>query len=159
MARKSAGILMYRRGGPEEIEVFLVHPGGPFWAKKDDHAWSIPKGLYEETEDPLAAARREFAEETGCVPAGEFFELGSFRQPGGKTVAAWGTEGDYDLSGFRSNLFSMEWPPRSGRIQEFPEADRGAWLAPRDALRKILRGQAPILEKLLDHLGVSLPVD
>jgi predicted NUDIX family NTP pyrophosphohydrolase len=159
MAPKSAGILMYRRRGPEEIEVLVVHPGGPFWAKRDEHAWSIPKGLYDETEHPLAAARREFTEETGCVPTGEFFELGSFRQPGGKTVVAWGTEGDLDLSSFKSNLFSMEWPPKSGQIREFPEADRAAWLAPRDALKKILRGQVPILEKLLDHLGIGSPAD
>src|SRR5262245_47550688 len=123
MAKHSAGILMFRRSGPEP-EVLLVHPGGPFWAKKDDGAWSIPKGLYESGEDPLAAARREFEEETGCVPDGEFIALGSFKQPGGKIVAAWAVEGDFDLAGFKSNPFSMEWPPKSGRIQQFPEADR-----------------------------------
>jgi predicted NUDIX family NTP pyrophosphohydrolase len=151
MPQRSAGILLYRRTGPQP-EVLLVHPGGPFWAKKDDGAWSIPKGLYGEDEDPLAAARREFTEETGAAAPGNALTLGSFRQPGGKIVAAFAVEGDFDLAAFRSNTFTLEWPPRSGRRQEFPEADRAGWFVPLDARRKILKGQLPILEALLDRL-------
>jgi predicted NUDIX family NTP pyrophosphohydrolase len=154
MAKRSAGILMYR-WRDRRPELFLVHPGGPFWAKKDDGAWSIPKGLYEEGEDPLAAAKREFEEETGCVPQGRFFELGSFKQPSGKQIIAWGLEGDFVLTEFQSNLFSMEWPPRSGAVQDFPEADRAAWLSPHEAMRKILKGQRPILATLLERLGLD----
>src|SRR5262245_18024018 len=151
MAKRSAGILMFRRthGLPE---VLLAHPGGPFWARKDDGAWSIPKGLHEDGEDPLAAARREFEEETGCAPDGEFIALGDFKQPGGKTIRAWAVEGDFDLAKFKSNLFSMEWPPKSGRTQQFPEVDRIAWFGPDEAQRKILKGQLPILATLLDRL-------
>src|ERR1700745_388739 len=112
MVERSAGLLMFRRAG-KTMEVLLVHMGGPFWAKKDDGAWSIPKGLLEEDEDALAAARREFQEETGHAPDGEFIELGVFRQPGGKQVSAWAIEGEFDLSQFKSNMFAMEWPPRS----------------------------------------------
>jgi predicted NUDIX family NTP pyrophosphohydrolase len=156
MAKQSAGILMYRwQGGQPQL--FLVHPGGPFWAKKDDGAWSIPKGLYEKGEDPLAAAKREFEEETGCVPEGPAFELGRFRQPGGKQILAWGLEGDFDLKGFKSNLFSMEWPPRSGAMQHFPEVDRAAWFSPDEAMRKVLKGQRPILMALLERLGCAPP--
>jgi predicted NUDIX family NTP pyrophosphohydrolase len=151
MAKQSAGILMFRRTGGRP-EVLLVHPGGPFWAKKDDGAWSIPKGLYEDREDPLAAARREFEEETGCTPEGEFLALGSFKQPSNKTIVAWAIESDFDLAKFKSNLFSMEWPPKSGRTQQFPEVDRIAWFEPDDAKRKILKGQAPILAALLNRL-------
>ena len=158
MAKRSAGILMYR-WKDREPELFLVHPGGPFWAKKDDGAWSIPKGLYEAGEDPLAAARREFEEETGCIPQGEFFELGGFKQPGGKEIRAWAVEGDCDLSNFKSNLFSMEWPPRSGKMQEFPEVDRAAWFRPHEAMRKVLRGQLPILTTLLERLGFESAAD
>jgi predicted NUDIX family NTP pyrophosphohydrolase len=151
MAKQSAGILMFRRTGGRP-EVLLVHPGGPFWAKKDDGAWSIPKGLYEDREDPLAAARREFEEETGCIPDGEFLALGIFKQPSNKTIVAWAIESDFDLAKFKSNLFSMEWPPKSGRTQQFPEVDRIAWFEPDDAKRKILKGQAPILAALLNRL-------
>jgi predicted NUDIX family NTP pyrophosphohydrolase len=151
MAKQSAGILMFRRTGGRP-EVLLVHPGGPFWAKKDDGAWSIPKGLYEERESPLAAARREFEEETGCIPDGEFLALGSFKQPSNKTIVAWAIESDFDLAKFKSNLFSMEWPPKSGRTQQFPEVDRIAWFEPDEAKRKILKGQAPILATLLNRL-------
>ena len=140
-------------------ELFLVHPGGPFWSRKDDGSWSIPKGLYEEGEDPLAAAKREFEEETGCTPQGRFFELGSFKQPGGKRVFAWAVEGDYDLSTFRSNLFSMEWPPKSGKMQDFPEADRAAWFRPHEAMRKVLKGQLSILTTLLEHLNFEPAAD
>lgn len=151
MAKHSAGILMFRRTRTQP-EVLLAHPGGPFWARKDDGAWSIPKGLYEEGEDLLAAACREFEEETGCVADGEFIALGSFKQPSNKTIAAWAVEGDFDLAKFKSNSFSMEWPPKSGRTQQFPEVDRLAWFGPDEAQRKILKGQAPILAKLLDRL-------
>jgi predicted NUDIX family NTP pyrophosphohydrolase len=118
MAQKSAGILMYRRKS-DNPEVLLVHPGGPYWAKRDDYAWSIPKGLLKAGEDSLAAARREFEEETGCQPSGAFIELGYFKQPSGKIICAWAVEGDFDLGSFKSNLFSIEWPLKSGRIQEY----------------------------------------
>jgi len=145
---------MYRRNGGT-LEFLLVHPGGPYWSRKDEGAWSIPKGLYEEGEDPLDAAKREFREETGCVPEGEFIALGDFKQPGGKHVLPWAVEGDFDIARFRSNLFSMEWPPRSGRIQEFPEVDRAEWFAPTQASRKILKGQLPLLNTLLQRLAAG----
>lgn len=160
MAKTSAGLLLFREtsGG---LEVLLVHPGGPFWAKKDDGAWSIPKGELDEGEDPLAAARREFEEETGLATpeelnaAGDAIPLGSVRQPAGKAVHAWALELDLDTSGFRSdrpsNLFSMEWPPRSGKRQEFPEVDRVEWFPLEIARRKILEGQAKLLD-LLEEL-------
>jgi predicted NUDIX family NTP pyrophosphohydrolase len=147
----SAGLLMYRRRGPEP-EVLLVHPGGPFWSKKDDGVWSIPKGLYDVGENPFDAAKREFEEETGCTPAGDFMTLGEFKQPGGKVISAWAFESDFDLAAFRSNLFSIEWPPRSGRQKEFPEADRAGWFDPALAARKLLQGQLPILDALLVRL-------
>ena len=137
-----------RQSGPE---VLLVHPGGPFWAKKDDGAWSIPKGLYED-EDALAAAKREFEEETGRKPQGVFIALGSFPQPGGKVVSAWAFEGDFDLARFKSNLFTMEWPPKSGRMAQFPEADRAGWFGAAEALRKIVKGQTAIVNALVAKL-------
>ncbi len=147
MPQRSAGILLYRRvsGGPE---VLLVHPGGPYWIKKDEGVWSIPKGLCEKDEDPLAAARREFFEETGCKPIAEAVPLGDFRYASGKVVTAFATEGDFDLANFRSNTFEMEWPPRSGRMTRFPEADRAAWLTLDEAERRIVKGQHPILDAL-----------
>jgi len=147
-ANLSAGLLMFRRREPDP-EVLLVHPGGPFWQNKDDGAWSIPKGLYEKDEDPLAAARREFEEETGCRADGEFVALGSFRQPGGKTIAAWAVEGDFGAAALRSNTFTMEWPPRSGRLTTFPEVDRAEWFSPAPARTKLLKGQVPILDAFL----------
>jgi predicted NUDIX family NTP pyrophosphohydrolase len=153
MAKRSAGLLIYRMR-PSGPEVLLVHPGGPFWARKDDGVWSIPKGLYDE-EDPLVAAKREFEEETGCKPQGNFVALGSFTQPGGKVITAWAVEGDFDLAKFSSNSFLMEWPPKSGRMKEFPEADRAGWFGPAEALRKILQGQAPIVHALLAKLEAS----
>ncbi len=144
MTKQSAGILLYRRAG-SLCEVLLVHPGGPFWAKKDDGAWSIPKGLIEPGEDPLQAAKREFAEETGFVPEGEYVPLGVFRQADGKLVHAWAVRGDFDPRQLKSNTFAMEWPPKSGRMREFPEVDRAAWFAPEAALRKITKGQRPML--------------
>ena len=155
-AQLSAGLLMYRGSG-EGIEVFLVHPGGPFWAKKDEGAWSIPKGLVAPGEDMLAAAKREFHEETGFTAAGDFSPLGAFKQPGGKVVHAWAVEGDCDPSKLVSNLFEMEWPPKSGKRARFPEVDRAGWLGPSEALKKILSGQQPILIKLFSPLSLSPP--
>ena len=155
-AQTSAGILMYRCAG-EGAEVFLVHPGGPFWAKKDEGAWSIPKGLPTEGEDLLAAARREFHEETGFTAEGHFMPLGAFKQPGGKIVHAWAVEGDCDPSKLKSNLFEMEWPPKSGRRARFPEVDRAGWFHAHEAQIKILRGQQLILTKLFALLGVNPP--
>jgi predicted NUDIX family NTP pyrophosphohydrolase len=151
MPKDTAGILMYRRSGAEP-EVLLAHPGGPFWAKKDDGAWTIPKGMPNPGEDLLAAARREFQEETGFIAPGPFLELGKFKQPGGKTVHAWATEGDADPAQLVCNTFVMEWPPRSGKSAEFPEVDRAGWFAPEAAQRKLLKGQAHILVALLRHL-------
>lgn len=149
----SAGLLMYRGAG-EDTELFLVHPGGPFWAKKDEGAWSIPKGLPDQGEDLLAAARREFHEETGFTAEGDFRPLGAFKQPSGKIVHAWAVKGDCDPSTLVSNLFEMEWPPRSGKRARFPEIDRAAWFKPAEALAKILPGQQPIAMKLLESLGL-----
>ncbi len=154
MATLSAGILLYRRPDPGTVEVLLVHPGGPFWAKKDDGAWSIPKGMINPGEVELAAARREFGEETGGAADGPAVELGRFRQPAGKVVVAFAVEGDFDPAAFHSNSFTMEWPPRSGRMQQFLEADRAAWFTPDAAVKKLLPGQAPIIPALLTLLAV-----
>jgi predicted NUDIX family NTP pyrophosphohydrolase len=154
MTKRSAGIVMFR-WRQRTLEFLLVHPGGPFWAKKDVGAWSIPKGLFESGEDALSAAKREFEEETGFRPYGPFLELGSFRQPGGKTIWAWAVEGEYDLATFRSNTFSMEWPPKSGRIQQFPEVDRAEWFGAPEAVQKISKGQVAIIEALLSKLGAT----
>ena len=151
MPEQSAGILMYRRR-QRVPEFLLVHPGGPLWANKDDGAWSIPKGLFESGEDAFAAAKREFEEETGSRADGEFLELGGFKQPSGKTIWAWAVEGDFDLTSFRSNTFPMEWPPKSGRVQQFPEADRAGWFGPLPAVRKVTKGQVAIVEALLARL-------
>jgi predicted NUDIX family NTP pyrophosphohydrolase len=152
MAKTSAGLLMYRIR-PGGVEVFLVHPGGPFWAKKDAGAWSIPKGEYVDGKGPLAAARREFEEETGIVPDGPFIELGAVRQAGGKVVTAWAFEGDCDPAAIRSNTFTLEWPPGSGRAREFPEVDRAGWFDLEAAEEKILKGQLPFLRRLAECLG------
>lgn len=147
MPRLSAGILLYRfRDGT--LEVFLVHPGGPFWAKEDLGAWSIPKGEFAEGEDPLDAAKREFEEETGFSVEGDFHELGPLKQPSGKIVHAWAVEGDCDASAIESNTFTMEWPPRSGRRQEFPEVDRAGWFDAGTAKEKILKGQVGFIGEL-----------
>ena len=127
------------------FEVMLVHPGGPFWAKKDLGAWSIPKGLAHEGEDLLAAAKREFFEETGMSIEGQFLDLGTHKQPGGKTIVAWACEGDFDPASLTSNMFPLEWPPRSGKTAEFPEVDRAAWFSIDEALERINKGQRPIL--------------
>jgi predicted NUDIX family NTP pyrophosphohydrolase len=139
--------LLFRRR-PTGVEVMLVHPGGPFWVKKDAGAWSIPKGLVDEGEDLLAAAKREFLEETGTVVDGEFLDLGAHKQPGGKTVVAWACEGDLDPASLKSNTFSLEWPPRSGRTAEFPEVDRAAWYSIDEAFMQINKGQRPVIAAL-----------
>jgi predicted NUDIX family NTP pyrophosphohydrolase len=146
-AKRSAGLLLYRRPAGR-LQVLLVHPGGPFWQKKDLGAWSIPKGEFAAGEDPLAAATREFHEETGLEATGPFTPLTPVKQPGGKIVHAWAVEGDFDPRALTSNTFSLEWPPRSGRHQEFPEVDRAAWFYLEEAKRRINRGQAPILAEL-----------
>jgi predicted NUDIX family NTP pyrophosphohydrolase len=154
MAKMSAGLLMYRRRDGD-LAVFLVHPGGPFWAKKDMGAWSIPKGEYSEGEEPLETARREFLEETGFTPEGDFIELGSVKQSGGKVVSVWTVEGDCDPSKLISNLCEIEWPPRSGRLIEIPEVDRGEWFSLEAAKERILKSQAPFLDMLLQKLRVA----
>ena len=147
--KRSAGILLHRRGAGGRREVLLVHPGGPFWAKKDAGVWSIPKGEYDDGEDPRAAAVREFAEELGApVPEGELVDLGEVRQRSGKTVVAWALEGDADADAIRSNTFTMQWPPRSGTMREFPEVDRAGWFGLDEAREKILPAQAPLLDRL-----------
>jgi predicted NUDIX family NTP pyrophosphohydrolase len=149
MAKRSAGLLIHSRS-KGDLRVLLVHPGGPFWAKKDDGAWSIPKGLVDENEDELSAARRETEEELGIKIDGPFTRLGDYRQPGGKIVMAWSVEAriDIDVAAIRSNTFTMEWPPRSGSMKEFPEVDRAGWFALPEAEVKILKGQRPMLSDL-----------
>lgn len=154
MAKRSAGILLYRhRQG--ELEVFLVHPGGPFWVKKDLGAWTIPKGEYADGEEPLAAAMREFREETGFPIEGPFLELGVIRQASGKLVSGWAVEGDCDPEKLVSNLCQIEWPPRSGRMIEIPEVDRGAWFSLAEARRRIISTQIPFLDSLVVHVGMQ----
>jgi predicted NUDIX family NTP pyrophosphohydrolase len=147
MPKRSAGLLMYRRSRGI-LEVLLVHPGGPFWEKKDLGSWSIPKGEYEAGEEALAAATREFQEETGLVAEGPYTPLTSIRQQGGKLVQAWAFEGDCDAESLKSTTFSLEWPPNSGRRREFPEVDRAGWFSIGEAKRKILPAQASLLEEL-----------
>jgi len=153
MSKQSAGILMFRRTSSGAIEFLLVHPGGPFWAKKDLGAWSIPKGEFSPEEDTLLAARREFCEETGSDAAGQFIELAPVKQPGGKIVHAWAVEGAFDVRQLVSNRFELEWPPRSGRIHSYPEVDRAAWFDVETAKAKILKGQVSLIDQLLLHLG------
>ena len=152
--KRSAGILLYRLNGGEP-EVLLVHPGGPFWANKDEGAWSIPKGEYEDGEDPEACARREFAEETGAELApGELADLGSIRQKSGKQVTAWAVEGDLDPETVASNTFEMEWPPRSGTRQSFPEVDRAEWFGLDAARAKLNPAQTAFLDRLMELRGM-----
>jgi predicted NUDIX family NTP pyrophosphohydrolase len=147
MAKKtSAGLLLYRRRSV--LEVFLVHPGGPFWAKKDAGAWSLPKGEFVEGDDPLAAAKREFTEETGFPIDGEFRPLDPLKQRSGKVIHAWAIEADCDASQVRSNLFSMEWPPKSGQMQKFPEVDRAEWFSIPEARKRIIAGQVGFVDQL-----------
>ncbi|MEN6330438.1 MAG: NUDIX domain-containing protein [Smithella sp.] len=155
MRVRSAGILLYRFN-EGNLQVMLVHPDGPFWAKKDDGAWSIPKGIYEEGENPLDAAKREFKEETGQAVAGEFVDLGEVKQPSRKIVHAWALEHDFDTSKIISNTFSLEWPPRSGIAREYPEVDRGQWFDVQEARKKILKGQLEFLNRLMEKIGCSL---
>lgn len=150
----SAGLLLYCGHGPT-LQVLLVHPGGPYWRKKDDGAWTIPKGEVEPGEDVLTAARREFAEETGFTPTGPFLPLGSVRQKSGKLVHAWAFSGEFDLATLRSNSFSMEWPPGSGRQQQFPEVDRAEYFEPGAARTKIIPAQAAFVDRLVTALDAS----
>jgi len=152
MPARSAGLLMFRRIGGD-FAVLLVHPGGPFWRRKDLGAWSIPKGEYAQGEEPLAVARREFEEETGARPDGDFRPLGEVVQPGGKRVVAWAVEGDFDPATLVSNSFEIEWPARSGRKVRFPEVDRAEWFAPAVARDKILAGQRPFIDRLAQLVG------
>lgn len=152
--KRSAGILMYRHEG-DDLLLLLVHPGGPFWAKKDWGSWSIPKGEYAEGEDPLAAATREFAEETGYTPQGEFEPLGEVIQSGGKRVIAWAVPGNFDPRMLTSNRFEMEWPPRSGQLRSFPEVDRAAWFTVAEARKRLLPAQTALVDRLLDRIAVA----
>ena len=153
MPIRSAGILLFRHA-PRGLDVFLVHPGGPFWAKRDDGAWSIPKGEYDDGEEPLAAALREFEEEIGSAldHVGELVELGEVRQKNRKVVSAWAAEGEVDAAAVRSNTFEMEWPPRSGRTQEFPEIDRAEWFPLARAREKLIEAQAAFVDRLEERL-------
>ncbi len=153
MGLRSAGLLLFRRtGSPRELEVFLVHPGGPYAAKRDDGAWSIPKGMIEAGENELDAARRELQEETGFTATGEYIPIGEIRQASGKIVVAWAVEQDVDITKFVSNTFQIEWPPKSGRLREFPEMDRAGWFSLAVARQKMLQGQPAFLDRLVDAL-------
>ena len=147
----SCGILLFQRT-EDEFRVLLAHPGGPFWAGKDNGAWSIPKGLQEQGETALQTARREFCEETGFAVEGRFIPLGELKQPSGKIIRAWALEHDLDVTRIRSNTFSLEWPRRSGNIREYPEIDEGRWFCLEEARQKISAGQAVFLDRLLEHL-------
>jgi predicted NUDIX family NTP pyrophosphohydrolase len=151
MPKQSAGILLYRVAN-KNLEVFLIHPGGPFWAKKDDGAWSIPKGEFEDDEEPLSAAKREFEEETGIKISGEFIQLNPIKQKSGKIVYAWAVEGDIDPVKIKSNSFEIEWPPKSGKMKSFPEIDKAAWFNLSDALTKINVGQMSLIKELESKL-------
>ncbi len=154
MSKQSAGLLLYRRR-QGKLELFLAHPGGPFWAKKDAGAWSIPKGEYGSDEDPLDAARREFNEETGFTATGPFQPLTPLRQKSGKLIHAFACEGEADPEKLQSNTFSLEWPPHSGKYQEFPEIDRAAWFPLAEAKKKIHPGQEGFLKELAESLEVD----
>ena len=154
MAKRSAGVLLYRRTGGGGTEVLLVHPGGPFWARRDAGAWSIPKGETGDEEDPRACATREFEEELGVPPPdGSTIDLGEVRQRSGKVVVAFAVEGDLDPDDVRSNTFTMEWPPRSGQQREFPEIDRAAWFGPEEAREKLVSAQAEFVDRLLERVA------
>jgi predicted NUDIX family NTP pyrophosphohydrolase len=154
--KQSAGLLVYRKSS-NGVEVLIVHPGGPFWAKKDKGAWSIPKGEFED-DDALVAAKREFQEETGQKPpAGKYTELGSVKNKSGKVIYAWAVEGDLDVSIVQSNTFTMQWPPRSGQEQEFAEVDRAGWFTPEKAIEKLNVAQVAFVERLVEILGLDLP--
>ena len=154
MAVRSAGLLLYRQNSGAEVEVWIAHMGGPFWERKDERAWSIPKGEYSEGEDPLAAAQREFAEEMGVpAPAADYVLLGTFRQPSGKLITAFTAESAFKPEKILSNTFPLEWPKGSGTVQHFPEIDRAEWIGESEARIKLVKGQLPILDALLEHLG------
>lgn len=153
MPRTSAGIALYRRAA-DGVELFLAHPGGPFWKNKDDGAWTFPKGEHSPDEDALIAARREFREEIGTDVDGEFIDLGVVTQSGGKIVHIFAVEGDCDPSALRSNQFKQVWPPRSGRYVEFPEVDRAGWFSPAEARQKLIVAQREFVDRLLDRLGI-----
>lgn len=156
VAKRSAGLLLYRWGTGGGVEVLIAHPGGPFWARKDDGAWSIPKGEQPDGEDPWQTARREFVEEIGLAPPdGEPIELGVLHQAGGKLVTVFAVCGDLDVTDARSNTFELEWPPRSGRRQEFPEVDRVGWFPIEQARVKLLAGQRLALDRLTSCLGIE----
>ncbi len=148
----SSGVKLYRFVNGE-LQVMLIHPGGPFWAKKDEGVWSIPKGIVEAGEDPRDAAKREFQEETGFIVDGGLIDLGEIKQPSRKIVRVFAVEQDIDISGIESNLFSLEWPPKSGNIHEFPEVDRGGWFDVHDARIKLQKGQVGFLDRLMEKLG------
>jgi predicted NUDIX family NTP pyrophosphohydrolase len=150
MGKTSAGILLYRFKG-KEIQFFLVHPGGPFWAGKDSKSWSVPKGEFKE-EDPFDAAKREFEEETGSIVSGDFIKLTPVRLSSGKTVFCYGVEGNIDSTQVKSNTFEIEWPPKSGKKQSFPEIDRGGWFNADEASEKIIAAQAPLIDELTEIL-------
>ncbi|HSD56165.1 MAG TPA: NUDIX domain-containing protein [Candidatus Saccharimonadales bacterium] len=153
--KQSAGLLLFRK--TNRVEVLLVHPGGPFWAKKDVGSWSIPKGEFLDDEEPQVAARREFSEELGVTaPEGELMELGSAKQSSGKVVYAWALEADLDTQHVKSNTFEMEWPPKSGQMQEFPEVDRAGWFSLTQASNKLAKGQVPLLQVLAEKLGITI---
>ena len=152
MAKQSAGILLYKRSNGD-LFVFLVHPGGPFFAKKDLGAWSIPKGEFAEGEEPLTAARREFFEETGIQIDGPFTELSPIKLKSGKKIFAWACKGDLDATKINSNTFDLEWPPKSGRMQSFPEIDKGEWFSASIAKTKINERQAALIDQLMERLG------
>jgi predicted NUDIX family NTP pyrophosphohydrolase len=156
MGAKSAGLLVYRIPSDGDVEVLLAHPGGPFWARKGDGSWTVPKGEYDESEEPLAAAFREFAEETGLVlPHRDAVFLGELRQPGGKRVMVWALETDLDVTRASSNTFQLEWPIGSGQVREFPEVDRLEWVTLDLARRRLLQGQVPFLDRLMEVVGAG----
>jgi predicted NUDIX family NTP pyrophosphohydrolase len=156
MPPQSAGILLFRRT-TGIVQFLLAHPGGPFWSKKDQGSWSIPKGLCQEGETAIDAARRELQEEIGLTIRDDLVELGKFKQPSGKVISAWAAESDFDVAELRSNSFVLEWPPKSGRQMEFPEVDRAGWFSFKEAAAKITRGQLPILMRLATELGLDVP--
>jgi predicted NUDIX family NTP pyrophosphohydrolase len=157
MKKLSAGVLAFRRRNGD-VEVFLVHPGGPFWANKDLGSWSLPKGEYTDGEDALAAAKREFAEETSVAIDGTFLPLGELKQPSGKIISAWALEHDFDPTAMKSNTFTLEWPPKSGKTEKFPEVDAGGWFSLSAALEKLTKGQADFVRRLAQKLGVNIPM-
>jgi predicted NUDIX family NTP pyrophosphohydrolase len=152
VTKQSAGLLMYRRPPGGQVQVLLAHPGGPYWRSKDAGAWTLPKGEFEQGEDGLACAMREFREETGCTPTPPFTALGEVRQKSGKRVSAWSFEGDLDPAHLESNSFEMEWPPRSGQLRQFPEVDRIAWYGLAEARARLLPSQVPFLDRLAEAL-------